>query len=136
MSSNAAGYAKWELIVFLLMGIAGGYGATLFLYLHQRVNLLFRPINRERPVLLAIAVGLATAFLIFVSGSYTDSSVGIIALVKDSLNAGHVVEMQRVAGDVEPLGGVLATLLIRTVLTLAGTVVTTYCTYDSSMLSS
>jgi hypothetical protein len=81
-------------------------------------------------------VGLATAFLIFVSGSYTDSSVGIIALVKDSLNAGHVVEMQRVAGDVEPLGGVLATLLIRTVLTLAGTVVTTYCTYDSSMLSS
>ena len=113
------GFVKWELAVFCLMGVAGGYLALLFLLLHQRVHLLLLPWNAKHPVALAAVVGVVTAVLVVASGSYTSMSVGVLAMVDDALNDATATDA---AGYGLPrILGTFISLVVRFVLTLLGT---------------
>lgn len=118
MDTASTQFTKWELIVFALIGVFMGYAATAFLFLHQKVNVLFRPYNKSHPIALAVTVAFCTSMLVYISGSY-GHSVGIIALTSDVVNTGKVQELQRFG--VNPIGGLFASFLIRTLLTLVCT---------------
>jgi chloride channel 2 len=124
-SASSAVYAKWELLIFLIISIVCAYLASLFLHLRQRIHIALRPFNKKRPIALAAIVALATAFLIYISGSYTEKSVSVVALVSDALNEGKVSDMNRFG--VHPIGGALAHLIIRSILSLLGTNITVPC---------
>ena len=98
-------YWKWELGIFLLMGISFGYLAHGYLNLHQRVSLFMKPHNRDYPVLTAVCVAFITAFFVHITGAYTKDSVGVIALVSDVFNNGHVTEMS--STGMQPMGGLI-----------------------------
>ena len=112
-------YAKWELPIFALMGVAFGYLAHYYLRLHQRVSVFMRPYNRRHPIAAALAVAAITAFVVYVTGAYSDKSVSVIALVSDVLNGGAVTEMRRF--HVAPMGGLFVSLVLRVCLTLLAT---------------
>lgn len=112
-------YRKWELIIHLLMGIAGGYLSLVYLYLHQKVFLLMSDHNRDRPLATAVTIALITAFIVYISGAFSSTSVGVIGQVSDVLNAGHVTEM-KVFG-LNPMAGLTIMLFVRVFLTLLGT---------------
>ena len=112
-------YWKWELGIFLLMGISFGYLAHGYLNLHQRVSLFMKPHNRDYPVLTAVCVAFITAFFVYITGAYTKDSVGVIALVSDVFNNGHVTEMS--STGMQPMGGLIIMILVRVFLTLLGT---------------
>ena len=112
-------YSKWELIIFVLIGISFGYLANGYLYLHQKIHLFMKPYNKKRPLLCAVTVALITSFLIYITGAYTKNSVGVIALVSDVFNKGHVTEMN--SSGLPPMGGLFIMLIVRVFLTLLGT---------------
>lgn len=95
-----------------------GLAATVYLYLHQHVNQLFRPLNKDHPLLLATAVGLFTAIMIYFSCSYTEDSVGIISLVADVVNGGSANELAKF--QLSPVVGLLISLGVRTLLVMIG----------------
>ena len=110
-------YQKWELVNFAIIGVCFGYGAFFYLQLHQRIHILFRPLNRKHPLALAGLVAFITAFFVYVTGAYSTESVGVIALVSDVFNDGKIVELQRFA-NMPPLCGLLISFFIRVTLTL------------------
>ena len=112
-------YLKWELTIFVLMGISFGYLANGYLYLHQKVHEFMRPYNRVYPLVCAVTVAFITAFFVYITGSYTTDSVGVIALVSDVFNQGLVTEMK--SSNLHPMGGLIVMLLVRVILTLLGT---------------
>lgn len=112
-------YRKWELIIYFLMGITGGYLGQVYLYLHQKVFLLMKEHNKVRPLVTAVVVSLITAFIVYLTGALTEGSVGVIAHVSDVLNSGHASEMQ--VFGLNPMGGLIIMLLVRIFLTLIGT---------------
>ena len=112
-------YRKWELIIYFLMGITGGYLGQLYLYLHQKVFLLMKEHNKVRPLVTAVVISLITAFIVYLTGALTEGSVGVIAHVSDVLNSGRASEM-KVFG-INPMGGLIIMLLVRIFLTLIGT---------------
>lgn len=112
-------YLKWELAIFALMGISFGYFANAYLQLHQKVHELMRPFNRTYPLACAVTVAFITAFLIYITGSYTKDSVGVIALVSDVFNQGQVTEMS--SSGLHPMSGLIIMLIVRVILTLLGT---------------
>ena len=112
-------YWKWELGIFLLMGISFGYLAHGYLNLHQKVSLCMKKYNSEYPLLTAVCVAFITAFLVYITGAYTKDSVGVIALVSDVFNNGNVTEMS--SFGVSPMGGLFIMILVRVFLTLLGT---------------
>ena len=69
-------YAKWEIPLFILMGILFGYLAHYYLALHQRVSVFMRPYNRQWPLVTAAGVAVVTAFTVYVTGAYSSDSVG------------------------------------------------------------
>lgn len=74
--------------MFIFIGIVVGYAAHLFLKLHQHVNILFRPYTKKNPLAFCVAIGVFTAFIVYLTGAYTSQSVCVLALVKDALNDG------------------------------------------------
>jgi H+/Cl- antiporter ClcA len=112
-------YWKWELGIFLLMGISFGYLAHGYLNLHQRVSMFMKKYNRDHPLLTAVCVAFITAFFVYITGAYTKDSVGVIALVSDVFNGGHVTEMS--STGMQPMGGLFIMILVRVFLTLLGT---------------
>ena len=112
-------YRKWELVIYLVMGIAGGYLSLVYLYLQQKVFLLMSEHNRDRPLATAVTVALITAFILYISGAVSSTSVGVIGQVSDVLNAGQVTEM-KVFG-LNPMAGLTIMLFVRVFLTLLGT---------------
>ena len=79
-------YVKWELAIFVIMGVSFGYLAHFYLALHQRVNVFMRPYNRQWPLATAVTVAFVTALTVYITGAYTADSVSVIALVSDVLN--------------------------------------------------
>jgi hypothetical protein len=69
-------YAKWEIPLFILMGVLFGYLAHAYLALHQRVSVFMRPYNRQWPLLTAAGVAVVTAGVVYVTGAYSGDSVG------------------------------------------------------------
>jgi len=112
-------YEKWELIVFLLMGISFGYLAHYYLKLHQMFRNIFLPHNRARPLVVACTIAAITSILVYVTRAYTPTSVGVIAMVSDVFNRGAVSEMHTLGAN--PIGALFAAFLVRVFLTLCGT---------------
>jgi len=105
-------FAKWELIIFALMGVALGYLAHYYLKLHQATNILLRPYVRSRPLVVASAAGVFTAFIVYVSGAYDRKSVGVLRLVSDVLGDGKLTEKFRFPG-MPPMVGLLISFVCR-----------------------
>jgi H+/Cl- antiporter ClcA len=121
MANNEANnqYVKWELCVFLLMGIGFGYLAYYYLQLHQLTRNVLLRYNDNYPLVTAAVVAVVTALFVYVSGAFTADSVGVISMVSDVFNKGAVSEMA--AFSVDPMGGLFASFLVRVFLTLLGT---------------
>ena len=119
VDSNTSRYLKWELFIFILIGIAFGYLAYFYLLLHQKVRDFLLPYNKAYPLVTAIAVAVITAVMVYVTGAYTSESVGVIAIVSDVFNKGYVTELGKFNAD--PIGGLFASFLVRVFLTLLGT---------------
>lgn len=112
-------FVKWELFIFLLIGIGFGYLAHFYLKLHQMTNVFLRPYVRPHPVASAAMLGAISALLVYVSGAWTSGSVGVISNVSDVLTTGKMTAMSQFG--VPRLGGLFATFLTRGFLTLIGT---------------
>lgn len=112
-------YSKWELAIFVMIGVSFGYLANGYLYLHQKVHLFMKPHNAKRPLACAVAVAFITAFFVYITGAYTKDSVGVIALVSDVFNKGLATEMS--SSGLPPMGGLFIMLIVRVFLTLLGT---------------
>lgn len=120
MAINPHPFAKWELILFLLIGIGFGYLAHAYLWLHQQLNIRLRPFNKNYPIATATSVAVFTSIIVYATGAYSSTSVGVITNVSDVLTTGHITEMKRFPG-VSRLGGLFTSFLTRASLTLLGT---------------
>ena len=112
-------YWKWELIIYLLMGVSFGYLAHAYLYLHQKVSIFMKDFNASRPLVTAVTVAFITGLTVYITGAYTKESVGVIALVSDVVNKGKVTEMS--FSGMLPMGGLFVMFWVRVILTLLGT---------------
>lgn len=92
--SNEHIFSKFELLIFFLMGVVLGYLSLLYLYLNQRVLLFLRPYNAQYPYHLTALVASFSAVLIFLTHSFTATSVCIISAVSDVLNSGSISELR------------------------------------------
>ena len=123
MSDNeTTQYAKWELGLFVVMGILFGWLAHFYLLLHKRISKFMSPYNRDIPLCIAAGAALFTAIVVYATGQYGPNSVGVVFLVSDVFNKGKVVEMTNVplmAG--RPMEGLLLACGCRVLLTLIGT---------------
>ena len=114
-------YLKWELMIFMIIGVVFGYAAHYYLQCHQKVHVFMRPYNKDYPLVAATIAACITAITVYVIGAYTDTSVGVIALVSDSLTTGKYIEMQAHHTGVKKAGGLIVHGIFRVLLTLMGT---------------
>jgi H+/Cl- antiporter ClcA len=112
-------FDKWELFVFATMSVCIGYIAHYYLVMHQWMNVLMRPYTRGHPLITCVCVGIFTALVIYSIGDYTETSVGVLSLVKDVLGKSEISYMSRF--NMIPEIGLLITLICRGLLTLLGT---------------
>ena len=108
-------------MIFMIIGVVFGYAAHYYLQCHQKVHVFMRPYNKDYPLVAATIAACITAITVYVIGAYTDTSVGVIALVSDSLTTGKYIEMQAHHTGVKKAGGLIVHGIFRVLLTLMGT---------------
>lgn len=115
-------YSKWELAVFLAIGLIFGWLAHFYLLAHKRISAFMKPYNRDYPLICALTGAVITTFIVYTTKQYSAESVGVVSLVSDVLNSGKVTEMQTVPffSD-KPMEALLVSFTLRIVLTLIGT---------------
>ena len=115
-------YSKWELAVFLAIGLIFGWLAHFYLLAHKRISAFMKPYNRDYPLICACVAAIITTFVVYTTKQYSTESVGVVSLVSDVLNSGKVTEMQTVPffSD-KPMEALLVSFTLRIVLTLIGT---------------
>jgi chloride channel 2 len=114
-------YHKSEFILYALLGVICGFAGLGYLKLQQSWFLLIKPYMVKYPLAIAAAVGAFTALMIFAVGAYNEHGVNVSIVLRDCIEAGKLNELQTYHNHVAPVGGLIASLLIRTILTPLGT---------------
>mmetsp|Transcript_9600 Transcript_9600/g.21036 ORF Transcript_9600/g.21036 Transcript_9600/m.21036 type:complete len:811 (-) Transcript_9600:64-2496(-) len=113
-------YESWEFIMFFLIGIVTGVMAYLYLQMHQRWFLFVKPHVTKHPIFTAALGGAVSALLIWAVGAYSMKGVTGGVIVHDLFQKGLISELNTY-DNVSPIGGLIAALLVRVLLTLLGT---------------
>lgn len=113
-------YEKWELIVYVVMGIVFGWATVLYLRVHQKWFLTVKKISVANPIYTAMAGGLIVSILIYVTGAYSSQSLGVAAIVKDAFTDGSILYMKRY-DDISRLVAITITFFVRLFLVLLST---------------
>jgi len=123
MSDNQKNqYSKWELAVFLAIGLIFGWLAHFYLLIHKRLSAFMKPYNRDFPLVMAVSGAVLTAMIVYFTQQFSKESVGVVALVSDVLNKGKVTEMKGIPFFADkPMEALLLCFGLRIVLTLIGT---------------
>ena len=119
-------FHKWELPVYFMLGGMCGVLALYYLKLHQAWFLMVKPYTIKYPIGTAAAAGAFTALLIFAVGAYSAQGVSESVIVHDVFQDCVISDMQRFP-HVSRVGGLLASLMVRTLLTLIGTTLRISC---------
>lgn len=112
-------YIKWELFIFLLMGLCFSYLAHWYLELNQIVHLTMKPYCKKYPIIMCALVASITAVVIYFTRAYTPSGLRVFSIAGDALTSGDVAEM-RSFGFIPPLVGVLVMAITRSSITMLG----------------
>jgi H+/Cl- antiporter ClcA len=118
MSDNP--YTKWELVIFLLMGVGFGYFAHYYLELNQQVGAFMKPYCKSRPMVVGFIIAVITCMVIFGTGAYNEKGMRVISLTSDVFTTGEVSEMHRLL-PMYPLLGLVVSVISRCFLTLIAT---------------
>ena len=123
MSDNEKSqYSKWELAVFLAIGLIFGWLAHFYLLIHKKLSAFMKPYNRDYPLVIAVCGAVVTAFVVYLSQQFSKESVGVISIVSDVFNKGKIVEMTNIPFFVDkPMEALLINCALRIFLTLLGT---------------
>jgi H+/Cl- antiporter ClcA len=112
-------YIKWELFIFLLIGLCFAYLAHWYLKLNQIVHLLMKPYCKRYPIIMCALVASITAVVIYYTRAHTPSGLRVFSIAGDVLTSGYVAEM-RSFQLIPPLVGVLVMAITRTFITMLG----------------
>ena len=112
-------YIKWELFIFLLIGLCFSYLAHWYLKLNQIVHLLMKPYCKKYPIVMCALVASITAVVIYYTRAHTPSGLRVFSIAGDVLTSGKVAEM-RSFKFIPPLVGVLVMAITRTFITMLG----------------
>ncbi|KAJ1433387.1 chloride channel [Ochromonadaceae sp. CCMP2298] len=118
--TNLDPYESWEFIMFALIGVVTGVMSYVYLNMHQRWFLFVKPYVTKHPIITTAAGGAVSALMIWLVGAYSMKGVTGGVIVHDLFQKGLISELNTY-DNVSPIGGLIAALLVRVLLTLLGT---------------
>ena len=121
ISMNIVGnpYNKVEYFSFAILGLVCGLAGLAYLKMHQAWFLFVKPYTIKHPVATAAVVGTFTALMIFALGAYSSSGVTNTITLRDCFTSGYITSLGKY--NAQPGGGILASLILRVILTMLGT---------------
>lgn len=118
-------YHKWEIPIYVGMGVVFGFAALLYLKINQKWFLTVKKTTVAYPVTTAVLGGMVVAVLIFSVGAYSKNSVILAAIIRDTFTSGRIVDFSKYNDeeniDISRLVGILIMFCVRMFLVLLST---------------